>query len=52
MRELKSQGTRRPSDIAKALKIGRASAYRVLGQKADHRGPAVMLGNDLGPFLL
>jgi hypothetical protein len=35
MRELKSQA-RRPSDIAKALKIGRASVYRVLGQKADH----------------
>jgi hypothetical protein len=25
----------RPSDIAKALKIGRASVYRVLGQGAD-----------------
>jgi hypothetical protein len=24
----------RPNDIAKALKIGRASVYRVLGQKA------------------
>jgi DNA invertase Pin-like site-specific DNA recombinase len=33
VRELKSQGMR-PSDIAKALKIGRASVYRVLGQRA------------------
>jgi DNA invertase Pin-like site-specific DNA recombinase len=33
VRELKSQGMR-PTDIAKALKIGRASVYRVLGQKA------------------
>jgi DNA invertase Pin-like site-specific DNA recombinase len=31
---LKAQGMR-PSDIAKALKIGRASIYRVLGQRAD-----------------
>src|ERR1700719_1482918 len=31
VRELKAQGMR-PSDIAKALKIGRASVYRVLGQ--------------------
>ncbi len=30
VRELKAQGMR-PSDIAKALKIGRASVYRVLG---------------------
>jgi DNA invertase Pin-like site-specific DNA recombinase len=35
VRELKAQGMR-PVDIAKALKIGRASVYRVLGQKADH----------------
>jgi hypothetical protein len=28
--ELKAQGMR-PTDIAKALKIGRASAYRMLG---------------------
>jgi Resolvase, N terminal domain/Helix-turn-helix domain of resolvase len=34
VRELKAQGVR-PSDIAKALKIGRASVYRVLGQRAD-----------------
>jgi DNA invertase Pin-like site-specific DNA recombinase len=33
VRELKAQGMR-PSDIAKALKIGRASVYRVLGQSA------------------
>jgi hypothetical protein len=26
-------GGMRPTDIAKALKIGRASVYRVLGQK-------------------
>jgi DNA invertase Pin-like site-specific DNA recombinase len=32
VRELKAQGMR-PVDIAKALKIGRASVYRVLGQK-------------------
>jgi DNA invertase Pin-like site-specific DNA recombinase len=32
VRELKAQGMR-PSDIAKALKIGRASVYRVLGQR-------------------
>jgi hypothetical protein len=31
VRELKAQGMR-PVDIAKALKIGRASVYRVLGQ--------------------
>ena len=30
VRELKAQGMR-PVDIAKALKIGRASVYRVLG---------------------
>jgi hypothetical protein len=30
VRELKAQGMR-PTDIAKALKIGRASVYRVLG---------------------
>jgi DNA invertase Pin-like site-specific DNA recombinase len=35
VRELKAQGMR-PIDIAKALKIGRASVYRVLGQKAGH----------------
>jgi DNA invertase Pin-like site-specific DNA recombinase len=35
VRELKAQGMR-PVDIAKALQIGRASVYRVLGQKADH----------------
>jgi DNA invertase Pin-like site-specific DNA recombinase len=34
VRELKAQGMR-PSDIAKTLKIGRASVYRVLGQRAD-----------------
>jgi DNA invertase Pin-like site-specific DNA recombinase len=34
VRELKAQGMR-SSDIAKALKIGRASVYRVLGQGAD-----------------
>jgi DNA invertase Pin-like site-specific DNA recombinase len=33
VRELKAQGMR-PSDIAKALKIGRASVYRVLAHKA------------------
>jgi hypothetical protein len=27
----------RPTDIAKALEIGRASVYRVLGQKAARR---------------
>jgi DNA invertase Pin-like site-specific DNA recombinase len=31
VRELKAQGMR-PVDIAKALKIGQASVYRVLGQ--------------------
>jgi DNA invertase Pin-like site-specific DNA recombinase len=31
VRELKAQGMR-PSDIAKALKIGRAPVYRVLGR--------------------
>jgi DNA invertase Pin-like site-specific DNA recombinase len=31
VRELKEQGMR-PADIAKALKIGRASVYRLLGQ--------------------
>jgi DNA invertase Pin-like site-specific DNA recombinase len=31
VRELKAQGMR-PSDIAKALKIGRASVYRLLAQ--------------------
>jgi DNA invertase Pin-like site-specific DNA recombinase len=32
VRELKTQGMPcRPTDIAKALKIGRASVYRVLG---------------------
>jgi DNA invertase Pin-like site-specific DNA recombinase len=31
VRELKAQGMR-PVDIAKVLKIGRASVYRVLGQ--------------------
>jgi DNA invertase Pin-like site-specific DNA recombinase len=35
VRELKARGMR-PVDIAKALQIGRASVYRVLGQKADH----------------
>src|ERR1700756_4398484 len=35
VREMKAQGMR-PVDIAKALQIGRASVYRVLGQKADH----------------
>jgi DNA invertase Pin-like site-specific DNA recombinase len=33
VRELKAQGMR-STDIAKALKIGRASVHRVLGQKA------------------
>jgi DNA invertase Pin-like site-specific DNA recombinase len=33
LRELKAQGMR-SVDIAKALKIGRASVYRVLGQPA------------------
>ena len=33
VRELKAQGMR-ATDIAKALKIGRASVYRLLGQKA------------------
>jgi DNA invertase Pin-like site-specific DNA recombinase len=32
VRELKAGGMR-PTDIAKALKIGRASVYRVLGQE-------------------
>jgi DNA invertase Pin-like site-specific DNA recombinase len=36
VRELKAQGVR-PTDIAKALKIGRASVYRVLGQRAANR---------------
>jgi DNA invertase Pin-like site-specific DNA recombinase len=36
VRELKAQGMR-PTDIAKALKIGRASVYRVLGQPATGR---------------
>jgi DNA invertase Pin-like site-specific DNA recombinase len=31
----RAQGMR-PSDIAKALKIGRASVYRVLGQRAGN----------------
>jgi hypothetical protein len=31
---MKAQGML-PSDIAKALKIGRASVYRVLGHRAD-----------------
>ena len=35
VREMKAQGVR-PVDIAKALQIGQASVYRVLGQKADH----------------
>jgi DNA invertase Pin-like site-specific DNA recombinase len=35
VREMKAQGMR-PVDVAKALQIGRASVYRVLGQKADH----------------
>src|SRR5271170_5963753 len=35
VRELKAQGMR-PVDIAKALKIGRASVYRVLGQRAGN----------------
>jgi DNA invertase Pin-like site-specific DNA recombinase len=34
VRELKAQGMR-PVDIAKTLKIGRASVYRVLGTSAD-----------------
>ena len=34
VRELKAQGMR-PTDIAKALKIGRASVYRVLGTASD-----------------
>jgi DNA invertase Pin-like site-specific DNA recombinase len=34
VRELKAQGMR-PVDIAKALKIGRASVYRVLGQASS-----------------
>jgi DNA invertase Pin-like site-specific DNA recombinase len=36
VRELKAGGMR-PTDIAKALEIGRASVYRVLGQKAARR---------------
>jgi DNA invertase Pin-like site-specific DNA recombinase len=43
VRQLKAQGMR-PSDIAKALKIGRASVYRVLGQKAGN-GPAAPVPN-------
>jgi DNA invertase Pin-like site-specific DNA recombinase len=39
VRELKAQGMR-PTDIAKALKIGRASVYRVLGQKAARLIPS------------
>jgi DNA invertase Pin-like site-specific DNA recombinase len=35
VRELKAEGMR-PVDIAKALQIGRASVYRVLGQKANN----------------
>jgi hypothetical protein len=37
VRELKPQGTG-PVDIAKALKIGRASVYRVLGTGTDGAG--------------
>jgi DNA invertase Pin-like site-specific DNA recombinase len=35
VRDLKAQGMR-PTDIAKALKIGRASVYRVLGSVGRH----------------
>jgi hypothetical protein len=42
---MKAQGMR-PVDIAKALQIGRASVYRVLGQKADNLWPVLMPGND------
>src|SRR6201986_711963 len=35
VREMKAQGMR-PVDIAKALQIGRASVYRLLGQRADN----------------
>jgi DNA invertase Pin-like site-specific DNA recombinase len=38
VRELKAQGMR-SVDIAKALKIGRASVYRVLGQASRKRQP-------------
>ena len=31
-----ANGQARPTDIAKALKIGRASVYRVLGQKVTN----------------
>jgi hypothetical protein len=34
VREMKAQVC--PVDIAKALQIGLASVYRVVGQKADH----------------
>jgi hypothetical protein len=34
VREPKARGMR-PVNIAKALKIGRASVYQVLGQRAD-----------------
>jgi hypothetical protein len=34
VREMKAQAC--PVDIAKALQIGLASVYRVVGQKADH----------------
>jgi hypothetical protein len=40
VREMKAQGMQ-PVDIAKALQIGRASVYRVLGQKADHMAGAL-----------
>jgi DNA invertase Pin-like site-specific DNA recombinase len=43
VRKLKAQGMR-AVDIAKALKIGRASVYRVLGQKVGD-GPAAPVLN-------
>jgi hypothetical protein len=52
VRELKAQGMR-PVDIAKALQIGRASVYWVLGQKADNYGRCSCRGTigDARPLL-
>jgi hypothetical protein len=47
VRELKSQGMR-PADIAKTLKIGRASVYRVLGQKSDTDNGTEQIGRSSG----
>jgi DNA invertase Pin-like site-specific DNA recombinase len=39
VRELKARGLAAASEIAKALKIGRASVYRVLDAAVDPIGP-------------